>query len=130
MIQEENEMDYVHTAIAEVLFKLLRDNSKQAMITYGELSDQIDNLVSPRNTASYLGDLSVWAHEAGAPMISALVINQKDLMPGKGFFKLYAELTGKKVKNENEVFKTELIKVREYDKWEKFALSLGIVDVF
>ncbi len=123
-------MDYAHIAIAEVLFELLRDNPKQALITYGILSDRIENIVSPRNTATYLGDLSVWAYGEGAPLISALVINQKQTMPGKGFFDLYTELTGKKVKNEFELFKSELKKVREFENWKDFALTLGIDYIF
>jgi hypothetical protein len=94
------------------------------------LADQIDNLVTPLNTSTYLGDLSTWAYENGAPMISAMVINQKQLQPGNGFFILYHDLTGKNIGDKEAVFRSELKKVKEYGQWDKFALSLGITDIF
>lgn len=78
-------MNSVHIAIAEVLFEMLRDNPQNALITYGDLAEKIGSIVTARNTASFLGDLSSRAYEEGAPLLSALVVNSKEYMPGKGF---------------------------------------------
>ena len=123
-------MDSIHIQIAEVLFSLLRDEGDKALITYSDLSDEIDNIVTPRNLAGYIGDLSVWSHEFGAPMISALVVNKKEYMPGNGFFKFYEEEYGIKVENKYETFKSELNKVRKYMHWDEFAEELGIDYIF
>ncbi len=123
-------MNSVHIAIAEVLFEMLRDNPQNALITYGDLAEKIGSIVTARNTASFLGDLSSRAYEEGAPLLSALVVNSKEYMPGKGFFDLYTELSGIKVADRDKVFKSELKKVREYKNWDKFAISLGIDYVF
>ena len=55
------------------------------LITYNDLCKEIDNQTDPRNVASYLGDISCWCAEIGAPMLSAVVINNKSNRPGKGF---------------------------------------------
>lgn len=123
-------MDSVHIAIAEVLFTMLRDDPQNALITYGDLADQIGNVITARNTAGYLGDLSSWAHEEGAPLLSALVVNSKEYMPGNGFFDLYRELTEEKVVDKDYVFRRELKKVREYKKWDEFSNNLGINYIF
>ena len=39
-----------------------------------------------------LGEISEQMHLAGKPMLSALVINQRDRMPGSGFFELAVHL--------------------------------------
>lgn len=53
-------MEAVHVAIAEVLLKLLKENKEKVLITYGDLCDQIGNMVTQRNIAGYVGDLSDW----------------------------------------------------------------------
>lgn|SRR5690554_3657098 len=109
---------------------MLRDNPRNALITYGYLAERTGNQVTARNTASYLGDLSTWAHDEGAPLLSALVVNNKEYMPGNGFFDLYTELTGIKVAVKDTVFESELKKVRVYKMRDIFALSFGLNIIF
>lgn len=123
-------MDAVHVAIAEVLLNRLKENREKALITYGDLCKQIGNIIIPQNTNGYLGDLSSWCHEFGAPMISALVVNQREYMPGSGFFDLYEEEYGIKVLDKEKVFRDELKKVRSYDAWQEFAEYLGLDYIF
>lgn len=123
-------MDAVHVAIAEVLLKLLKENKDNALIPYGDLCDQIGNMIIPRNTAGYLSDLSNWCHEFGAPMISVLVVNQREYMAGNGFFELYEQEYGIKVVDKEKVFRDELKKVRSYDAWQEFAEYLGLDYIF
>lgn len=126
----EDYMNDIHVAIAEVLFSLLRENSKNALITYGDLCERIDNMVTPRNSASYLGDLSVWCSEYGAPLISVLVVNSRAYIPGSGFFDLYEEEYGIKVIDKETAFRDELEKVRLYEDWDGFAeYLLGVNDI-
>ena len=61
-------------------------------------------------------------------MLSALVINGNSNRPGKGFFKLYAELHGLPMKqlDEESVFVSEANNVIRYRKWNKLKFYLGI----
>lgn len=119
-------MNAVHVAIIEVLLKLLKEDKNKALITYKELCSGIGNMIIPRNTAGFLGDISEWCHEVGAPMISVIVVNQKNYMPGSGFFDLYKDLYGVEVTDKEQVFREELAKVRSYDGWKEFAEELGL----
>ena len=118
----------IHEDIVKVLVGRLNKNPEHAIITYDELCKTIGNQVDCRNIASYLGDISCWCTEIGAPMLSALVINQKNNRPGKGFYKLYAELYGVPVRSldEDVVFVSEYEKVSEYPKWDDLKFYLGI----
>lgn len=118
----------LHEEIAKELIKRLRKNPQSAMMSYGELCKLIGNKIDPRNISYYIGDLSVWCYEIGAPMISALIYNQGSNMPGKGFFRLYSDLYGRNVKTEDEeiVFVNEVNKVLRYRKWDKLEHYLGL----
>lgn len=118
----------VHEDIVKVLLAGLRRNSKQAIITYTDLCNRIGNQVNCRNVASYLGDISCWCDEIGAPMLSVLVINKHDNRPGQGFFKLYAELHDMSMKSLDEelIFVSEFQKVSRYRDWKKLEAHLGI----
>lgn len=117
----------IHVDILEVLLNVLMEQKEKALITYGDLCERIGSTISPRNIAGYLGDLSVWAREMGAPMISALVVNQKEFMPGSGFFGLYEEEYGKKVVDKERIFREELQKVRTYKDWDDFGRQFGLI---
>lgn len=78
--------------------------------------------------AGYLGDLSCWCNEIGAPMISSLVINENKNEPGNGFYRLYEELKGVKVHKDEQmlVFLAEVKKCSQYKKWNEFKFFIGI----
>ena len=97
-------------------------------MSYGELCKLVGNKIDPRNIANYIGDLFVWCHKIGAPMISALIYNQGSNMPGKGFFRLYSDLYDRNVKKEDEekVFVDEVNKVLHYRKWDRLEKYLGL----
>ena len=118
----------IHEDIVKVLVGRLEKNPKQAFITYHELCKKIGNQVHYRNIASYLGDISCWCNEIGAPMLSVLVINYNSNRPGKGFYRLYSELYGKTIKmvDEESAFITEYQKVARYHNWKELKFYLGI----
>lgn len=118
----------IHEDIIKVLVERLEKMPERAFLTYEELCKRIGTQVHYRNVASYLGDISCWCNEIGAPMLSTLVINNSSNRPGKGYYKLYAELYGKSVRSldEEQVFISEYQKVASYRGWEKFKYYLGI----
>lgn len=118
----------IHEDIVKVLLERLKKKPNQAIITYDELCKKIGNQVDCRNVASYLGDISCWCEEIGAPMLSVLVINGNLNRPGKGFFRLYAELNDRSVRDLDEemVFISELQRVTKYHNWKKLKFHLGI----
>lgn len=118
----------IHEDIVKVLIERLQNKHDYPVFTYEELCKKIGNQISCRNIAPYLGDISCWCDNIGAPMISAMVISRNNNRPGKGFYKLYAELHGTSVKNLDEelTFISELKKVLNYPNWETVKFYLGI----
>lgn len=118
----------IHEDIVKVLVDRLEKRPEQAFLTYDELCRKIGNQVHCRSVASYLGDISCWCLNIGAPMLSTLVINHNTNRPGKGFFKLYAELYGLPVRtlDEEQVFISEFHKVANYKNWDELKFYLGI----
>lgn len=122
------EITDLHEEIAKVLIKRLRKSPHSAMMSYGELCKLVGNKTDPRTVAGYIGDLSVWCHEIGAPMISVLIYNKGSNIPGKGFFGLYSDLYGRGVKRgeEEKVFIDEVKKVFHYKRWDRLEHYLGL----
>ena len=118
----------LHEEIAKVLVNRLKRNPQSAIMTYKKLCELVENKIDPRNVATYIGDLSIWCSDIDAPMISALIYNQRRNIPGKGFFRLFSDLYGGNVKKEEEelVFINELNKVLQYQTWEKLEEYLGL----
>ena len=118
----------LHEEIAKELIKRLRKNPQSAMMSYGELCKLVGNKTDPRTVAGYIGDLSVWCYEIGAPMISALIYNKESNFPGKGFFTLYSDLYGRGIKkgDEEKIFVNEVKKVFCYKRWDRLEHYLGL----
>ena len=124
------EITDIHRSLAKELLLCISNDRQQALITYKDMCNRANNIVTPRTSAGYLGDLSLLCHENNMPLISVMVVNSDTYMPGVGFFRLYKELTGDELDDEFSVFKEQLNKVREYEHWDRFAellnLDLGI----
>lgn len=119
-------LNKIHIALAEQLLLCIKNHGKKALITYGDLCEKAGNVVTPVNSAGYLGDLSALCYKNNMPLISVMVVNADTYMPGLGFFRLYYDLTGKKVIDQEEFFKSELQRVRDYTNWEALAKILSI----
>lgn len=120
------ELSSIHVALAEQLLLEIKKHRKQALITYGDLCRRADDIVMPRNSGRYLGDLSRICHEYNMPLISVMVVNGDTYKPGEGFYDLYIELTRKVVDDKEGLIKEELTKVRNYSKWETLADIVGV----
>lgn len=72
--------------------------AKRQIIHYQELSDVCKlglDMQSPNDRAEIgkiLGEVSTYEHEAGRPMISAIVVTKRSHYEGDGFFKLAEQL--------------------------------------
>lgn len=64
-------------------------------ITYSDFVNQLRavrmDAHDPR-LAHFLGEISSEEHEAGRPLITALIVHKHDMRPGKGFFELARSL--------------------------------------
>lgn len=118
----------IHKSLARELLMCIEVDREQALITYGEMCNRANNIIDPRTSSGYIGDLSLFCYENDMPLISVMVVNGDTYMPGAGFFRLYTDLTGNKVDTDNEfnVFKEELKKVREYEHWDRLSDLLGL----
>lgn len=120
------ELNNIHISLARELLLCLKHDREQALITYGEMCNRADNIIDPRGSSGYIGDLSLFCYENDMPLISVMVVNGDTYMPGAGFFRLYTNLTGNNVDDEFSVFKEELKKVREYEHWYRLSDLLGL----
>ena len=91
-------------------------------ITYGELSKQVAQDVMRNRggrgldwlkTRTLLGDVSTIEHEHDRPMLTVLVVSQKDGNPGGGFFGL-GDILGRHVGVEGQFLREEHQRVIDY----------------
>ena len=128
-LMEGYEITNIHEDVAKTLVDRIKKHGENARIYYSDLCSLIDNVVGCRQIASYIGDISCWCYEIDAPMLSALVINKDENMPGKGFFTLYAELNDiARVEDEDKlkIWIDEYRKVINYREWDNLLSYLGI----
>lgn len=83
--------------------------------------------IEPLLTKDYIGELSAICYRIGLPLISCIVINKDQLKPGLGFFKLYSDLTGRKLKKEDsdKIWIEESKKCFRCKNWNKLLLELS-----
>ncbi len=95
-------------------------------ITYGELSKQVaqDLLRNTKGgferikTRWLLGDISSVEHEQGRPMLTVLVVSEKNRTPGNGFFGLARKLE-RLFEDEEQFLRDERKRVIDY--WRAHA---------
>lgn len=116
----------IHRDLAKVLLMCINNDKEQALITYKDMCNRANNIINPRTSSGYLGDLSLLCYENNMPLISVMVVNSDTYMPGAGFFRLYKDLTGNEIDDEFSIFKEQLNKVRDYDNWDSFAKLLDL----
>jgi hypothetical protein len=104
----------------EEMYQILkRVASRQDMITYGDLSDELTSIrIDPHDNAmgAMLGQISEEEDASGRGMLSALVVHKdNDVMPGKGFFDCAAAL-GRDITDRDSMWVEELRRV--YEAWK------------
>ena len=62
-------------------------------ISYGSLADYLGrpNMLG-HHLAYPLGDVSIWCHKAGLPLLSSIVVSEHTEEPGEGFWTLVGSL--------------------------------------
>lgn len=82
----EEIIDWQDRKIGIALLKHILDNIYNPLITYSDLAYRANFASGPRALDHHLGDLSSFCKANGLPLISAVVINKRDGVPGNGFF--------------------------------------------
>lgn len=99
-----------NTAKKEMLITLQKRASERQTITYSELSRETTSIpLGPHDFAMswMLGEVSEEEHEAGRPLLSALVVYKETGFPGPGFYDLAIRL-GRKVTDRDSFWVNEL----------------------
>lgn len=118
---------------AKILIEKIENakDKEEIWLTYHDLSMYLKRYagisIEPLFTKNYIGELSTICYRMGLPLISCIVINKEDLIPGSGFFKLYGELTGRKLKKEelDRIWLDESEKCLRCKDWDKLLLAVN-----
>jgi len=118
---------------AKILIEKLKNAKRmeEIWLTYKDVSSHLYRYagirIEPLFTKEYIGELSAICYRLGLPLISSIVINKDDLIPGPGFFKLYSDLTGRKVKKEDSeiIWLEESRKCFECEDWDRLLLEIN-----
>jgi len=108
--------DEIHQGVYEAV----RQAAREGRITYYGVIAPLANLDMSREwdraeIGRILGAISAHEHEAGRPLLSAIVVHQVDGRPGQGFFILARQLGLLQPGQDDEDFwQTEVRRVHEY----------------
>jgi len=107
---------------------LLESVGKIRSYYYKELAEMVTPKLNPHTQLpNHIGRISELCYELDLPMISAKVINATTNTAGDGFYKLYCSKFPNASKlTPIEVWKNELIKIRECQEWYKLSEYLGL----
>ena len=104
----------------QAIYRELKQLAKSEKITcYSSIAPlaglDMTNPAHRREIGEILGEISQHEHDAGRPLLSAVVISRDTNMPGEGFFKLARDLSLFMAEDELSFFTKELEKV--YAQW-------------
>lgn len=95
------------------------NKTEQTPMPYAKLAKAVDNpSVIPTNLGNYLGHVSSYCLEHGAPAISAIVGGSNTCEPGAGFFELLG-YPDTKPEDRIELWLPLLKEAYEYDGWDE-----------
>lgn len=114
-------LDKKHLEIAKVLVEEIKYNQN---IFYIDLRRKVGMGENEMEKLwRYLGELSYFSFKNNMPLISAMVINKRTYLPGGkeegGFYGVYENLRGIRVKDKKKVFDKEWELIKEYDNWNR-----------
>lgn len=111
--------------VGKALIEFVEDNAgSDLIITYGGLARRLPYEFNPRNLDMPLGTLSDICKEIGLPLISTVVVNRDELMPGPGYFKYFFPTA--KISDREGIFIKEYNRVKGCRDWTPLANELGI----
>jgi hypothetical protein len=122
----DNEFWRLVVDVGEILLDHIEncEDDDDLLITYGEVARRLPYEFNPRNLDSPLGTLSDTCKDMGLPLISTIVVNQEEKMPGVGYFKYFF---GERKKLQwVDIFIEQLNRVKECDDWTPLAEELGL----
>ena len=97
------------------IYKKLKEVARaKCLITYSEIGREVGLKANDPQLWQILYEIDKQEYQAGRPMLAALVVHQKDRLPGKGFFTLALELGVYQGQNNSAFWGYELCKVHSY----------------
>lgn len=111
--------------IARVLLKQVIQNRYNPLITYGEVSERINDLVSAVGLKPYLYEISDACKEVGLPLLSAIVYGKETGVPGPGFYNTYFPGTTEDV-DKIRVLNSCLNDISACDNWSELMKLFNI----
>ena len=112
--------------VGEILLHHIEHIGKydELLITYGDVAKQLPYAFNPRNLDHPLGTLSDYCKDLGLPLISTIVVNQDEMMPGTGYFKYF--FPSAKVSQRPDIFMEQYMRVKACWDWSPLAEELGL----
>jgi hypothetical protein len=106
--------------LSEALYERLVDVARaRGLITYREVAALVGLDLRERDQRALLSELlrsiSLREHDAGRPLLTAVVVSQDTNFPGRGFFRLARSLDEGASQDDEDIFERELRKV--YKHW-------------
>ena len=103
--------------------KLVEIAQRQETISYSAVASIADLHVRSRTLFNILDDINRREHDAGRPLLTAVVVRKEEGTPGKGFFTFATRLGHHRVgKNQGRSLDRKLYWIRERDRvyaeWE------------
>lgn len=93
-------------------------------ITYGAATRQLPYEFNPQNLDRPLGTLSAYCLELGLPLISTIVVNKDEGIPGAGYFKTF--FPGSKASQRPDIFMEQYNRVKACHNWVPLEEKLGL----
>lgn len=123
---KENEV-----VVAKILFDFFRETKGESLITYKWLSDKSKEKglkYEADALCNVLDHINKWCFQIknDVPMISVVVINHKEGLPGLGFFGLRNKMHHERAyDNVRKAFLDEWKRVREFKEWDSVFAELS-----
>lgn len=113
--------------VGEILLNQIKQagNKGESIITYGDVVRQLPYEFNPENLNGPLCHLSELCRKLRLPLISTIVVNQRDMIPGPGYYKAF--FPGTKESQRVDVFMEQYNRVKACSDWTPLAEELGIM---
>ncbi len=104
--------------IGSIILEKLRDvAAKRGLIHYSEINSLVNLAPHSPDLAQLLGKVSRADHQAGRPLLSAIVVRQSNGRPGEGFFRMARHIGAFRGDDDEDFWMNEVQRV--YDYWSE-----------